>query len=256
MGRRRAVLVVFVALVFAGCGGRAEVDIATLPGDFSARQTELAGEAATQGALNPTATRTPTLEPTLTSTPLPTATPGSDGGSPVAASSSTTEPIVGPPPTETPEPTPPDVAIAVITGCGSEPLTIQARNESVAAQVEQWRQMGEASQAIFTAWDAFFATFGDFFIYNQVVNNTEVFEAAEAFQIVADEQFPVLRAIAEDSPFYDLAQTVIGTAEDQIAVGQLLTRAGTEHDPAYWDQALSDLGDVQPATGSGFHNRV
>ncbi|MEZ4570971.1 MAG: hypothetical protein R2849_11715 [Thermomicrobiales bacterium] len=231
---------VLLVAILAGCGGRADVDVSTVPpsGSFGARQTELAADGATRAASEPTATVTPAPTVRPSATPLPTVTPGGESSDPVPTTDGTRTSVVGVPETPTPEPTREDIAMAVITGCGTEPITIQVGSEELQGRIDEWQRMGEASQAIFEAWDQFYSTFGDFILYNQVVNNTEVFEGAAAFQAVADEHLPTLREIEDSSPFYDLAQTIVGTTEDQIAVSQLLTQAGTQHDQSYWDQAL------------------
>jgi hypothetical protein len=231
-----------LAALLAACGGRADVEVTTVAdtagtSDFSARQTELAAEAATRAAVEPTRTATPA--PRATMTPLPSATPAPTSDQPLPTSDATRESPVGPPDTPTPSPTGEAVETALITGCGDSALSIPLTDDETVAQVAQWQTMGEASTAIFAAWDTFFAIIEDMFLYNQVVNNTEVFEGADAFALVAEERLPVVREIPDDSPFYQLAQTIVGTTEDQIEMAQLLTRAGQEHEPAYWDQALA-----------------
>jgi hypothetical protein len=233
-----------LAALLAACGGRADVDVTTVAdtagtSEFSARQTELAGEVATRSASQPTPTRTATPAPRATMTPLPSATPAPTSAQPLPTSDATRESPVGPPDTPTPSPTGEEVETAMITGCGDAALSIPLSDDETAAQVAQWQSMGAASTAIFAAWDAFFAIIDEMFLYNQVVNNTEVFEGADAFALAAEEHLPALREIPEASPFYELAQTVAGMTEDQIEMAQLLTRAGQEHEPAYWDQALA-----------------
>ncbi len=240
---------IVIVSVLAGCGGRADVAVTTVPGEnedsgFSARQTELAGDAATRSAANPTPTRTVPPTPRPTATTLPSATPGPT----VVASASTTEAtatgeetpgsVVGPPLTPTPGPTEADIDLVVIAGCEDDSLAVPIRDDEIAGNLAQWRALGDASQAIFAAWDDFIEVVGEFFAYSQVVNNTAVFEGAATFEAVAGEQLPELTDVPDDSPFYDLAQTVIGLTEDQVVVAQLLTRAGTEQDPTYWDEAL------------------
>ncbi len=242
MGFGRAILIAaLLAAVLAGCGGRADIPATTFSGgqsEFSARQTRIAAQGATSIAADPTITQTPTRVASPTRTPLPTATLRIATRSPVATSDSTRESVVGAPPTKTPEPTQPEMVIAEITGCGPDPITIQVTSDNLAGNVDEWQQIGSSSRAISEGWDKFFAIIDDFFVFNQVVNNTKVFDGAAAFKAVAEEQLPALQAIEELSPFYALSQTVIATTMDQIAVGDLLTRAGTENDQTYWDQAL------------------
>ncbi len=247
MGHWRAVLLLALGmLAVAGCGGRADVPVATVPGgdsDFSARQTQIVQQGAATQAAQPTATRTATPEPSPTATALATTIIVSSTRAPAPTPTATVEPTpgsaVGVPPTATPAPTEPGMEFALITGCTAEPITVAMTSDELVANVEDWQAMGEASQAIFAAWEEFFALIEDFFLYNQVVNNTEVFDGAAEFQAVAEEHLPALEAVESDSPFYALAQTVVSTTRDQITVGQLLTRAGTEHDQTYWDEALA-----------------
>lgn len=241
--RATGVLIVGLAIL-AGCGGRADVPVATIPGgdgesEFSLRQTQIAQQGAATLAARPTATRTATPAPSPTATPLPTRVPVTSTPEGASTAESTPGFVAGIPATETPVPTPePGVELALITGCTDEELTVQITSDELESNLEDWVAMGAASQAIFNAWDEFFVLIEDFILYNQVIDNTEVFEGAAEFEAVAEEHLPALEAIEESSPFYNLAQTVIATTQDQIAVGELLTRAGTEQDPTAWDEAL------------------
>jgi hypothetical protein len=239
------ILGVTIAALLVACGGRADIDVTSVadiagtPGasDFGARQTALAAEAATRAAVEPTRTATPAPSPTLT--PLPSATPAPTSDQPAPTPAVTRESPVGPPNTPTPSPTGEELETATITGCGDVPLSIPLRDEATVVQVSEWQAMGEAATAIFAAWDDFFAIIEDMFLYNQVVNNTEVFAGADAFTLVAEEHLPALREISEESPFHELAQTIVAMTEDQVEMAQLLKRAGQEHEPLFWDQALA-----------------
>ena len=233
---------IFVAISLVGCGGRAEVPVATIPdapSDFSIRQTEIAQQGAATFTAEPTATRTATPAPSPTMTALPTVTPGGATGEPVSTAEGTPDSVVGVRATETPAATAEGGAtIAVITGCGPDEITLPVTSAELEASLVAWQQMGEATEAIFSAWEEFFALVEDLMLYEQLVGNTAVFDGAAAFEDAAGEQLPLLEEIEDDSPFYELAQTIIGTTEDQITFAQLLTRAGTQQDPAAWDEAL------------------
>src|SRR5690606_37351424 len=229
------------ATALAGCGGRADVDVATVPGDFSARQTELAVEAATRVASQPTDTPTvpPTPIPSPTPVPpLPTVTPGpggespeatADGTAPTAAPTGTPGSLVGPLATATPDATQGSADTLTIIGCGPNPITVGVTTDEIRQRGAEWQETGEASRAIFDAWDEFFGIYGGLVTYNQVFDNAEVFDGAADFQAVADEQLPVLREIETGCPFYDPVQAVIATTETQVEISALLTCAATQH---------------------------